>query len=41
MGTQTNLYTEQFFEQHAHSLGLHTRYHTSEFSQDKRMNSLL
>ena len=41
MGTQTNLYAEQFFEQHANSLGLHARYHTSEFSQDKRMNSSL
>lgn len=41
MGTQTNLYAEQFFEQHANGLGLHARYHTSEFSQYKRMNSLL
>ena len=41
MGTQTNLYAEQFFEQHANGLGLHARYNTSEFAQYKRMNSLL
>ena len=41
MGTQANLYAEQFFEQHANGLGLHAMYHTTEFSQDKRMNSLL
>lgn len=38
MGTQTNLYAEEFFEQHVNDLGLHARYHTSEFSQYKIMN---